>query len=321
MKGLNILLGCDNLKSTGTGTFIYSLNNELLKRGHDVDIFTFNNGLIGSRLPNLITNISKNSKYDLLILSQKNIVDEILKLNVSGFKIYVSLMYDNFDKKKFPNETGPFNEMNRVVTLSEESQNKLQSNGVKSSVIFMGYDCNRFRPIKPIKKEKPRILSAVRGETANKMIKQACEILDLEFVSWLKPWDYVSKTEDGSVADVEKWINKSDIVIGLGRVVYEAMACGRQPIIFDDRWYQGNLGDGIVTPDNIEKFREYNCSGRYSKRKFEVEDIVEEINLYNPTYWYRFRKFILENMNIVNITNQYLDIWKEHTGITENDKV
>ena len=44
-----------DLKSTGTGTFIYSLNNELLKRGHDVDIFTFNNGLIGSRLPNLIT--------------------------------------------------------------------------------------------------------------------------------------------------------------------------------------------------------------------------------------------------------------------------
>ena len=71
MESLNILLGCDNLKSTGTGTFIYSLNNELLKRGHDVDIFTFNSGLIGSRLPNLITNISKNSKYDLLILSQK----------------------------------------------------------------------------------------------------------------------------------------------------------------------------------------------------------------------------------------------------------
>ena len=147
------------------------------------------------------------------------------------------------------------------------------------------------------------------------MIKQACEILNLEFVSWLKPWDYVSKTEEGSVNDVEKWINKSDIVIGLGRVVYEAMACGRQPIIFDDRWYQGNLGDGIVTPDNIEKFMEYNCSGRYSKRKFEVEDIVNEINLYNSTYFHRFRKFILENMNIVNTANQYLNIWKEY-----NDK-
>jgi len=317
MKSLNILLGCDNLKSTGVGTTTRELNNELLKRGHDVDIFTFNSGLIGNRLPNLITDIRKDSNYDLLILQNKNILDEILKLNIGGFKVYiVSILVDYFNNKSFPNEIVTFDNMDAVVTLSKESQNILQSNRIKNNLIYWGIDCDRFRPIEPIKKKKPRILSAVRGESANEMIKRACEILDLEFVSWIKPWDYVSSTEDGSVADVEKWINKSDIVIGLGRVVYEAMACGRQPIIFDDRWYQGNLGDGIVTPDNIEKFREYNCSGRYSKRKFEVEDIVEEINLYNPTYWYRLRKFVLENMNIVNTTNQYLDIWKEH-----NDKV
>ena len=317
MKSLNILLGCDNLKSTGVGTTTRELNNELLKRGHDVDIFTFNSGLIGNRLPNLITDIRKDSNYDLLILQNKNILDEILKLNIGGFKVYiVSILVDYFNNKSFPNEIVTFDNMDAVVTLSKESQNILQLNKVKNNLIYWGIDCDRFRPIKPIKKEKPRILSAVRGESANEMIKRACEILDLEFVSWIKPWDYVSSTEDGSVADVEKWINKSDIVIGLGRVVYEAMACGRQPIIFDDRWYQGNLGDGIVTPDNIGKFMEYNCSGRYSKRKFEVEDIVEEINLYNPTYWYRLRKFVLENMNIVSTANQYLDIWKEY-----NDKV
>ena len=77
MKSLNILLGCDNLKSTGVWTTTRELNNELLKRGHDVDIFTFNNGLVGSRLLNLINDIKIDSNYDLLILKNKNILYEI----------------------------------------------------------------------------------------------------------------------------------------------------------------------------------------------------------------------------------------------------
>ena len=305
MKSLNILLGCDNLKSTGSGSSTRDMNNELLRRGHNVDLFTFNNGLLGEGLPNIVTEIA--DKYDLLILQHKNIVDEIIKLEVEGFKIYnVSVVLDYFDKNYFPNELKTFEGLDVLITLTTESQNILE---VESKLIFWGIDCNRFSPKAPIRKDNPRILSMVRSESANEMIKQACNILNVEFISWLKPYDYESFTEQGSVDNVQDWINKSDIVIGIGRAVYETMACGRQPIIFDDRWYQGNCGDGIVTPDNIENFISCNCSGRYTDNRFDASTLAFELQKYNPDYSEFFREFALKNLNIVNTADKVIEIY------------
>jgi glycosyltransferase involved in cell wall biosynthesis len=61
----------------------------------------------------------------------------------------------------------------------------------------------------------------------------------------------------GFVKEMPTLINRVDIVIGTGRGIREAMACGKPAISMDDLGY-----DGIVTPDNIRTFEYYNFMGR-----------------------------------------------------------
>tara|TARA_R110002020_G_scaffold178229_3_gene371148 strand:- start:976 stop:1437 length:462 start_codon:yes stop_codon:yes gene_type:complete len=147
----------------------------------------------------------------------------------------------------------------------------------------------------------------VRSEEANDIVKKSCELLSLEFVGWTEPSPYIEySNKETTTFAVEKEINKADIVVGLGRIVLESLACGRQPIVFDDRIYQGNVGDGIVTPNNIDDLAIYNFSGRYSNKLFSVDDMVEELKKYDSSHSNFFRNYILENFNVIDSIDRYL---------------
>ena len=101
-----------------------------------------------------------------------------------------------------------------------------------------------------------------------------------------KPVEYYfhSHDEDDVIFNVEDKINEADIVIGIGRIIYESLSCGRNGLVFDLREYQGNLGDGMVTPDNVDNFITDNFSGRYNNKSFSLEKLVEELKKYDSTY-------------------------------------
>ena len=81
--------------------------------------------------------------------------------------------------------------------------------------------------------------------------------------------------------DVSEDIKDSDIVVSLGRGVYESMMCGRYVIVADERSYQGGLSDGSVNKDNIDKMMYSNCSGRAYMFKPTILHIKGEIEKYN----------------------------------------
>lgn len=72
----------------------------------------------------------------------------------------------------------------------------------------------------------------------------------------------------GFVKDIEKIMNLADVVIGIGHVALEAMACGKPVIIAGSLLgpFGGNFG-GIITKENITELRNYNFSGRNSSVK------------------------------------------------------
>ncbi|MEW6172561.1 MAG: glycosyltransferase family 4 protein [Bacillota bacterium] len=80
------------------------------------------------------------------------------------------------------------------------------------------------------------------------------------FVKWL-----------GYVQDMAPVINQADIVIGTGRGVREAMACGVPAIALDACGY-----DGLATPETIKSLEYQNFSGR-SGRPLEVEFLVKDL--------------------------------------------
>jgi len=331
---VNILVASSNLKTTGLGTFIYTQVTELLKQEHNVDVTTLYSGKVGDRLSESFHScITKKLRvigiddckesYDLILTNQNDITDEIVKRDVKGRMIFTvhGVAYDWND---CPSEDN-LKRIDKVVSVSTRIKNLLSGyedspffdwdRKIDSVVIKTPIDCERFSPAEDEGPHwgiiKPRVLSMVRGEEANKILQDACQALDYELVGWQKPVDYIfsEHDEDKVVFNVEDKINNVDIVVGLGRIIYETLSCGKNALIFDDREYQGNLGDGMVTPDNItSSCLRYNCSGRFLCKSYDVESMIDELKLYNPNNGIFFRNFILENFDVVDRIEEYLNL-------------
>ena len=307
MKSLNILICCNNLAATGGATQVYAMNYELLKRGHDVEVYSPVLGIVSKKMINCISEDKISQEYDLLLIFHKDILEFITEKGVEGKKIFTMTGIGSQDVPETYDESKSFidslnNDVDLLVSTTEEIRRKRDS-----EIIVQGINCNRFRPISEIQKDNPRVLSMVRSEEANDIVKKSCELLSLEFVGWTEPSPYIEySNKETTTFAVEKEINKADIVVGLGRIVLESLACGRQPIVFDDRIYQGNVGDGIVTPNNIDDLAIYNFSGRYSNKLFSVDDMVEELKKYDSSHSNFFRNYILENFNVIDSIDRYL---------------
>lgn len=321
---MNILVASSNLKTTGLGTFIYTQVTELLKRGYNVDVVTLYSGKVGDKLSsNLISIDSVKESYDLILTNQNDITDELVKRNVKGRMIF-TVHGVAFDWNDCPSEDN-LKRIDKVVSVSTRIQNLLRGDEksqffdwdrkIDSVVINNPIDCERFKPTPRVDNwenpPRPRVLSMVRGEAANKILQSACDILGYNLIEWQKPVDYIfsEHDEDRVVFNVEEKIQYADIVVGLGRIIHESLASGKNALIFDDREYQGNLGDGMVTLDNILSCcLEYNCSGRFSCKSYDVDLIINELKLFKPNNGKFFRNFILENFNVVDKIDEYLSL-------------
>ncbi len=210
----------------------------------------------------------------------------------------------------FPELEQPTIYADKIVAVSEEVQQHLKQKSFKSNLIHNGIDCIKFAPMKPINSSPKTVLSLCQGEQANKVVEEAARALGLEFL-------HASKTMN-NVFEIETLINQADIVVGIGRSLYDAMACGRAVISFDSRSYymqpqEGGigLGDGYLTNENIAESLRFNCSGRGKGISFTVESFIEELKKYKAEDGEYMRNFALENLNIKKVVDKYLEIYKE----------
>ena len=292
---MNILVATNHLeKIGGTESYTYALVQELVKRGHNVEYFTFCKGEISKRIEALGVKFRSRFFYDLILANHYTTVDNLYSRGYiiqtcHGITIGVE---------------SPSSKANHYVAITPEVQEYLSKKGFQSSIIYNGIDCNRFYPQKPVSKKLKNILSLCQSEEANILIKGACQQLGIAFQKFDKYLD--------NVWDIEKEINKADLVIGIGRSLFDAMACGRPVISFDCRSYSGNLGDGYLTPNILSQSLNYNCSGRYSKKQLNQATLIEEIKKYNAVDGLFFRNFALSHLNIEHAVNQYLNLTPKH---------
>lgn len=155
-------------------------------------------------------------------------------------------------------------------------------------------------PYKPINDKLQVILSLCQSEEANNLLTRVCDAENIELICF----DKLKNPTD----NIELEINKSDMVIGIGRSIYDAMACGRPCIIFDNRYYNGNKADGYLYPHLFDEFIKNNCSGRYHNYHFTEKDIRRELKKYNANDGPQLRKIALEKLNVENTALQLLDL-------------
>ena len=73
---------------------------------------------------------------------------------------------------------------------------------------------------------------------------------------------FVGANANGAAPAPENELNSADIVIGKGRAIVEAMACGRAAYVYDQ-----NGGDGWITPETYESPRGGQLRGAVDARR------------------------------------------------------
>ncbi len=288
---LKILIACNHLANyAGSETFNYTLAKVLSSKGHNVDVFTLNTGMVSEDLGELMVE-KPADKYDLIIISHNPVVTALKE--VKGFKVLVC-------HGVYPRLEQPVPGADAYVAISEEVQTHLKSLNYESIVIRNPIDLKRFNLEIPVVNEKlKKVLCLAKNETAINITKKACENLGVEF-------EHVT-----GIYDIENVINNADIVVTLGRGAMEAMACGRQVIVYDTRQYtEHKTSDGIVTKRNISKIIKSNLSGRAYKYKMTVENMERLLKKYDRNQSIEMVEIAKEYFDADKIIDQYLDFFE-----------
>lgn len=279
-------------KLGGSETFTYTVITELNRLGHKVEYLTFQDGYITEKLNNLGIRPAGRRQYDLILASHNTTLSRLLQDKTEG--PIVQTCHGVYPKLEQPSDQADYH-----VAISREVAEHIANRGYKSEIILnsidtLRFDCRR----KPGNKVK-KVLSLSHDTELNNTLEAMLKCTGIEFYSLNK--------YRNPVWTVEKHINDVDLVITLGRGAYESMACGRPVLVLDRRPYVGKiLGDGLITPDNIDQAIRNNCSGRRYMRT-DIREMINEALVCNPlSLGARMREIALELFDVKKNIQKYL---------------
>lgn len=271
----------------GSETFTYTLIGELVRRGHEVDLFTHVPGLVSDRIKNDFGVVTKiKGEYDLILANHNTTVECVYYLGKT-----VQTCHGVIPKLERPSGFA-----DTLVAVSEEVQ---EATGAKH-LIRNGIDCERFSMKRRVNTHLKKVLSMVFSDQANAVIKEACDMMGVEMIAFNK--------HKNPVFHIEKEMNKVDMVIGLGRCAFEAMSCGRPVVVYDNRPYMESYADGYLDMATLGESIKHNCSGRRYKKKLDAKGLAMEMEKYRPEDGMYLRAFAERELNIVHQVTKYLEI-------------
>lgn len=276
----------------GSETFTYTLAAELKKQGHNVEYFTLYKGIASEKIEELGVPFSSGINYDLIIAGQVRTIEELRKLHYTGPLVQVC------HGAVTPGEQ-PHPGADAYIAISQEVQKHLAEKGIDAPVILNGINCQRFKPRRKLRKKLKVIASLVQTDEAHEMVESAARQIGAEVIRANK---YTDK-----IWEIEKLIDKADLVVSLGRGCYEAMACGRPVVVFDKRRYQQQLADGYLLPEKYNDFVKNNCSGRFSVKTLSVDELAAELKKYNSGDGAELRKIALRELDVKKQIGKILD--------------
>ncbi|WP_298533186.1 UDP-glycosyltransferase [uncultured Algibacter sp.] len=304
-KVKNILVATNRLsKIGGSETFTYTLIEELIRRQeYHIEYFTLEKGFLSEKIENeLGIGFFSKRKYDLILANHNTCVQELYKY---GFIIQTC-------HGIFPELEQPHPKANGYVSISQEVQNHLADIGYPSKLIYNMINLSRFYPKNEINDSPKKILSLCHSEKANGIIKDVCKDLGLVY---LEAYKY-----GNPIWNVEDLINDADLVFGLGRSAYEALACGRPVIVFDSRGYFPSYGDGYLR-GVLGLSLLNNCSGRYSKKEFLKDDLIKEVLKYSSEDQNFFYDFAQKELDVIKNIDKYFDYYLKLKKINKNRRI
>lgn len=265
----------------GSENWVLTMFKEL-SRYHEVDVFTCgaNKLLTDYQWRPAVT-------YDLALINHGDCMRSIVADR--RFKIKKSIVTCH---GVIPGLEQPVRGADAYVSVSEEVRLHLSKcYGIISTIIRNPVNTATFQERRAVNPALRNILYLSNRRTSEVCVRQACNS------------HYRFKCVGGqdSVNNVEHYINWADLVVTLGRGIYESMACNRNVVVYDR-----NVGDGFIDDINFFKSREFNCSGRWRKYNFTPLGLREMFVHYDPMLL--LRSIIMEHNDVRKIAKKYLTL-------------
>lgn len=274
----------------GAELYTFDLLKDLKNRRNiTVEYFAINRGQLAERVEQeLGISYMSQEQYDLILATHNATIDRLYKHGPT-----VQICHGAILELEQPSPLADFH-----IGITPEVCESLSLKGFPNKMVLNGLDLTEKKPTSDVNKKLQSVLSLCQSEEANTLLKKVCHERGLHFT-------YFNKHKNPTF-EIEKEINKADLVVGIGRSIYDAMACARPCIVFDCRDYNGNKGDGYLTPELFESYIATNCSGRYRNLHFTESDLHHEFEKYEWTDGAKLRTITEQRLDVRQTTDELL---------------
>ena len=273
---MEIVLGMYRLTGPG-GTEHYTLTaaEQLQRLGHEVTIFVEETGEMAElgrrRGLRLATSEDELPDQADVLYAQESITAYALAARYPRAPLVFAVHAVDYDLSLSPQLPEL---VSALVTMHDRVSRRVETFAVKAEIVRLRQpvDTARFTPRGSLCAQPQRVLALgnyLRGDRA-RVIEDACAESGLEAV-------HVGMQRGNHVLESDRVLNDADVVLGKGRVIIEAMACGRAAYVFD---VTGS--DGWVTTDTYRRLEADNFSGQTGSHPVDVARLKSDLELYRP---------------------------------------
>ena len=271
---MRLLLATNHLGLGGSESYLLTVAEQFDRLGHEVTLFA----------PEPGNGVQAAIERGLTVVSEADLPDECDAALVqdAGVSLQVAGRYPEAPQlfvchsESITMQTPPPlpGVVAQVIAMNDRVAARLRSCAVELEVVRMTQpiDTERFVSRGGLPEEPRRALLLSNNTSISdhlETLEAACDSAGIEL-------SRIGGLE-GQTTDPREALAAADIVVGYGRSVLEAMACGRAAYVYD--WHGG---DGWVTPESYPAIESDGFAARNGRSVLSPQALVEDLSRYSP---------------------------------------
>jgi hypothetical protein len=271
---VRLLLATNHLGLGGSESYLLTVAEQLDRLGHEVALYAPEpaNGVEAAteRGLTVLAEAELPPERDAVLVQDAGVSLELADRYPGAPQLFVAHS-ESFDLQAPPQLPGV---VAAIVALNDRVAARMRSFATEVEVVRLRQpiDTERFTSKTPLPSSAKRALllsnTPVRDRLA--MLEEACAAAGLELTRVGGP--------GGQTRDPRGALNQADIVIGYGRSILEAMACGRAAYVYDL-----NGGEGWVTGGSYAAIEADGFAGRSGDSALDVAALADDLKRYSAT--------------------------------------
>lgn len=271
---MRLLLASNHLGLGGSESYLLTVAEQLDRLGHEATFFAVEMGagaeLARSRGFAVVDAGGLAGEFDAALVQDAGVALQLASRHPGLRQVFVAHS-ESFDLQLPPQLEGM---VAAAVVLNDRVLARLRALALPIPVLRLRQpiDIERFVPAAPLPERPRRALLLSNNPVADRMrmLEAACEELGLELVR--------VGGEAGQSSDPRAALLSAEIVIGYGRSILEAMACGRAAYVYDRHG-----GDGWVTAESYPEIEAAGFSGRSGREIVDAAALLDDLRRYEAT--------------------------------------